>query len=77
MRHHPADDIATEDIENHIELKVRPFLVAAELCDVPRPELIGRGGQQFWLGIGGMLALLTPVLGLAIGGQQSISRWPK
>jgi hypothetical protein len=45
----PADHIAAEHIEQHVEVIVRPLDRAQELGDVPAPDLIGSGGEQFGL----------------------------
>jgi len=42
--HHPAGDVAAEDIEDHVEIKVGPLRRAQQLGDVPAPELIGSRG---------------------------------
>ena len=46
IRHHPTDDVATEDIENHVEIEVRPLDRAAQLGDVPAPDLLDLQGPQ-------------------------------
>src|SRR5512141_2467536 len=46
---HPAHYVTAEDIEDHIEIKVRPLRRAEQFRDVPAPELVGAGGQQFGL----------------------------
>jgi len=63
-RHHPADDVAAEDVDDHVELVVDAALGAAELGDVPRPDLQRPPGDQLGLLLGGMgpLAAALPVL---------------
>ena len=57
--HHPADDVAAEHIQDHVEVEVGPFGGAEQFGDVPTPELIGSGGQQFRLLIGRMGELIA------------------
>ena len=45
QRHHPADEVAAEDIEEHVEIEVRPLHRAAQFRDVPAPQLVRCGGQ--------------------------------
>ena len=51
---HPADRVAGEDVEDHVEVVVRPFRRAVQLGDVPRPDLVRAGGQQLGLDRGGV-----------------------
>ena len=69
---HPSDDTAAEDVEDHIEEEVDPLGGPLELGDVPRPELVGGGGQEFGAGVAGMSALGPAFLGLAARGQQAV-----
>src|SRR5438093_2884064 len=57
--HHPADDVAAEDIEDDVQVKVGPLGQAAQLGDVPTPQLIRGGGQQFRLLISRMDELIA------------------
>ena len=50
---HPAGDVTTEDIEDHVEVEVSPYRRAQKFGDVPTPELIGSGRQEFGLAIRG------------------------
>src|SRR5450756_2587112 len=70
--HHPAGDIAAENIEDHVEVKVSPFRRAQELGDVPAPKLIGSGRQQFWFLIWRMGELVATFPGLAPLCQQAV-----
>jgi hypothetical protein len=51
-RHHPAGDVAAEDVEHHVEIKVGPFGRTWPLGDVPTPKLVWRRGQQLRLLVG-------------------------
>src|SRR2546422_496181 len=43
---HPADDIATEDVQNDVEVKIRPCPRSFELGDVPGPDLVRSCRQE-------------------------------
>ena len=58
---HPADDVAAEDVEDHVEVEAGPLGRPLELGDVPRPDLVGRDGQQLGLGVGRMGELVAPL----------------
>src|ERR1035437_2304474 len=58
-RDHPAGDVAAEDIEDYVEVEVGPLGRPQQFGDVPTPELIGRGGQQFRLLVGRMGQLIA------------------
>jgi hypothetical protein len=64
---HPAGDVTAEDVEDDVEIEVSPLGRAEQLGDVPAPELIGRGGQQFGFLVGRVgelvaaLARFTPL----------------
>src|SRR4030042_4375119 len=51
---HPANHVAAEDIQDHVEVKVSPFNRSLKLGDIPRPNLIGGRSKQFGLCILGM-----------------------
>jgi hypothetical protein len=55
----PADDPAAEDVEDDVEIEIAPFRGSHQLCDVPRPDLIGSFGQQFGFRIDGMAQLIA------------------
>jgi hypothetical protein len=64
----PADDPAAEDVEDDVEIEVGPFRGSHQLCDVPRPDLIGSFGQQFGFRIDGMAKLVAafPDFGMVV-----------
>src|SRR6266704_3202229 len=68
--HHPAGDVAAEDIEDHVEIKVGPLGGPQQLGDVPAPELIGRGGQKFRFLIRRMGKLVAALAGFAPSFEQ-------
>src|SRR5438552_14489503 len=70
--HHPADDITTENVEDHVEVKIGPLGRAAKLGDVPAPKLIGGAGQKFRFLILGMDELIAALASCAIFFQHTI-----
>ena len=42
---HPPDDIATEDVENHAQVKASQLDQPFEFRNIPAPDLIGLRGQ--------------------------------
>ncbi len=56
---HVGDDVAAEDVEHHVEVEVGPLLRAEQLGDVPRPNLVGRVGDELGPRVGGMAELVT------------------
>src|ERR1019366_9368373 len=72
MSDHPAGNVAAEDIEDHVEVEVGPLGGPQQLGDVPPRELLGRGGEQFWLLVGGMGQLVAAFAGFAPPLEQAI-----
>src|ERR1700688_2703707 len=70
MSEQPADDGATEDVEDHVEMEAGPFARPLQLGDVPRPHLVGPDGEELGLGIERMDSLPAALAGLALGGQE-------
>ena len=66
VRHHPAHHIAAEHIQNHIEVEVRPFRRTEQFCDVPAPEPVRSGSQQFRLLIDRMGHLIAALAGFPL-----------
>jgi len=60
MGHHPSHHVPAEDVDDHVEIIVRPLYRPLEFRDVPRPELIGRTGKQLGLLVMGMRKLISP-----------------
>jgi hypothetical protein len=65
----PAHDITAEDIEDHVQVEVRPLGRSAQLGDVPGPDLVGCNRQQLGLGVRRMDELVAP-LPRATGARQ-------
>src|ERR1039458_9748535 len=43
---HPAHDVAGKDVQDHIEVVIRPLLGAVQFGDVPRPNLVRSLGDE-------------------------------
>src|ERR1019366_7524508 len=69
---HPAGDVATEDIEDDVEVEVGPLGGPQQLGDVPAPELIGSRRQQFRLLVGRMSELVAAFARFASLFEQAI-----
>ncbi len=46
---HPADDVATIDVDDDVEVKIRPLLRTMQFGDIPGKNLARRGCAQFRL----------------------------
>src|SRR5271170_316145 len=55
--HTPADHASAEDVEDDVEIEIRPFRRPHQLGDVPGPDLIGAFRQQLGLLIDGVAQL--------------------
>src|ERR1035437_7253842 len=72
--HHPSDDESAEDVEQDVEVEVGPLHRPQEFPDVPRPDLIGTGGEQLGLLVARMPQLIAPLADLSGLGQDAIHR---
>ncbi len=71
----PADGVAAEDVEDHVEVEVRPGRRALELGDVPRVHLVGLLGEQLGRRVGRMGELRAALAHLAVlAGEQPVHR---
>ena len=70
--HHPADDVAAEDVENDVEVEVGPLGRPEQFGDVPRPDLVGAGGQELGFRVTGMAQLVAPLAHLAVGFEDAV-----
>jgi hypothetical protein len=70
--HHPADDITAEDIQDDVEVEVRPFGRSEQLGDVPTPKLVGGSGQQFRFLVRRMGELITALPGFTLRLQEAV-----
>src|SRR3954453_23147979 len=68
----PADDAAAEDVEDNVQVEIRPFGRSHQLGDIPRPDLVGGFGQQLRLLVDGMAELVAAFADLALFGQDAI-----
>ena len=70
----PANHPAPENIQDHVEIELGPLRRTHQFGDVPRPDLVGHFGQQFWFLVDGMTQLPTPFANFAMLAQQAIHR---
>ena len=54
----PADHVAAEHVEDHVEVKAHPLGRPLELGDIPGPQLARAAGEQLGLGVGGWVTSL-------------------
>ncbi len=66
VRDHPAGNVATEDVEDDVEIEVGPLDRTPQLGDVPTPKLVGRGGQQLGFLVSRMNELIAALAGLPL-----------
>jgi len=69
---HPADDIAAENIQDHIQVETGPFGRAFEFRDIPAPDLVRRSGQEFRLSIDRVYPLVPALCRLAVDLQGAV-----
>ena len=67
-----TDHVAAEDVEDDVEVEVGPLGWAQQFGDVPTPELIGSGGQQFRLLIRGMGELIAALASFTLLRQEPV-----
>jgi len=68
----PAHDVATEDVQDCIEVVVGSLGGPEQLGYVPRPNLIGLLGEELGLPVGRVRELVTPFPDLAFGRQEAV-----
>ena len=66
IRDHPAHDVTAEHIQDDVKMIRGPFHRAAQLGDVPAPQLVGLGGQQLRLLIRRMSELVAALAAFAM-----------
>jgi hypothetical protein len=71
---HPADDVAAEDVEDHVQVEVRPLGGAVELGDVPRPQLVGSRSEQLGLRVRRSAELIASFANLAGCRENAVHR---
>jgi hypothetical protein len=70
----PAHDVAAEEVEQDVEMKVRPLLRPAEqLCDVPAPHLVRLHRQELRLRVGHVQPLPPALAHLLALGQDPVA----
>src|SRR5438093_13514869 len=55
---HPAGDVTTEDIEDDVQIVVRPFRGTEPVGDIPPAVLRGSGGHHLLLFVSRMIPLM-------------------
>ena len=68
----PAGDIAAVDVEDDVERVGGAFDGTPQLGDVPGPDLVGGGGDQFGPLIVGMAELVAPFTDLVVAVQDAV-----
>src|SRR3990172_9125783 len=63
---HPANNIAAEDVHNHIQVKICPFYRAKEFGNIPGPYLVRPCSQKLRLLIYGMTQLVPALLNFLV-----------
>jgi hypothetical protein len=68
LSHQPAGDIATEDVNDDIQIEVASGSGAREMGDIPAPDPIWSGGHQNRFADRGMLQVVASLSHLLIVG---------
>src|ERR1700675_3931185 len=69
---HPTRNVTAKNIEDDVQVEVRPFRGAEKLGYIPTPKLIGSRGQQFRLLVGRMRQLIAALANLTLLVEQAI-----
>src|SRR3979409_568299 len=70
----PTNDVATEDIQDYVEVVVRPLLRSEQLGYIPRPYLAGSGRRKLGLDRGRMFCQRAPFARFSCVAQDPIHR---
>ena len=68
----PADDSAAEDVDDDVEVEVRPFGRPHQLGDIPGPDLVGGLRQQLRLFVDRMAQLIAALADLLVCAQDAV-----
>lgn len=71
---HPANDVPAVDVDDHVEIVVRPLVRAVQFCDVPGEHLTRRRCAEFGFYACGTRRLVAPVAHLANAVQDAVLR---
>ena len=71
---HPADHVPAEDVEDDVEIEVRPLRRTQERRDVPAPDFVRTRGQSLGRGVGRAPHLIAPLLDCVRGVEDAIHR---
>ena len=74
LGHYPADDKAAEDVKKDVQAVIAVFDRPFELGNVPAPDLVGSGGQEFGLLILRMSRLRASLFYHLLGVQNAVHR---
>ena len=68
----PVEDVATEDVQDHVEVIEESAGGTVEFGDIPTPNLIGPSREQLRSLLRGMRALGPPVTRGTVSGEQPV-----
>ena len=69
VRDHPTDNVAAENIENHVQVKARPLGWSLQFRYIPAPDFVRPHREQFRPGVLRVTPLTTPITDLALARQ--------
>jgi len=72
MGDHPADHIAAENIQDHIQVEIGPLSGPQQFGDIPGPHLVGSGGQKFGRLVRRVVQLVASLTDLHGRGQHAV-----
>src|SRR6266508_6115502 len=72
----PADDFAAEDVQHDVQAVPKTWQRAAQLGNIPTPDLARPRREQLGPGVGRMAPLGAPFLGRGISRQDAIHGTP-
>src|ERR1017187_10231306 len=71
---HPADNVAAINIDDRVEVEVRPLLRTMQFGNIPRVDLIGSGRAEFGFHVGWPRCLIATVADFTNAAQDSVYR---
>src|SRR6056297_2020275 len=72
FRHHPANNVSAEDVQNHVQVEISPFCRTLKLGNVPGPDLVWGCGQKLWLDVVGTAHMSSSVFNLLFFIQDAV-----
>ena len=70
----PDNNVAAENVEHDVEIKIGPFLWSEQFGNIPGPNFPRRRGNKFWLYACWVRGLATPLTGFASSTQDAVPR---